>query len=355
VRVRRIAYALVALEVLVAAEVAGSSSGTATTVRAGLAFTRFAGPTRSSVWVADADGSHARRLAADAYGGILSPDGRRVAYFAAERGKWWPRSARPVLHVRSVAGGKPRRIGRVFGIWSPDGTRLAVSDGKALYLADPESGRRRRLASAHVYQGGIGFSPRGDRLAFAGTNGKVGRAYRSDVFVVRLSDLEVVQLTHDGHGDAPVWGRGWIVYRSFHFAGDWSIGRLRLMRPDGSGERSFARGDERVSRAMRGLDPLELSADGTRLLACAAAEFGCAPVAFTVPGGERYDLGARLRRTVVRVHELATAADLAPSGRDVLVDVGPFDGDDGHRAYAIPFRGGEPRLLTRDATSPSWP
>ena len=216
------------------------------------------------------------------------------------------------------------------------------------------SGRRRRLASGQVYYAGISFSPGGGRLAFARTNGKVGRAYRSDLFAVRLSDLEVVRLTHDGHSDHPVWGRGWIVYRSFHFAGEWSLGRLRLMRPDGSGKRGFARGDERVGRAMMGLDPLELSADGTRLLACAAAEFGCAPITFTVPDGKRYDLGARLRRTVVRLHELSTAADLSRNGREVLVDVGPFDGDDNHRAYAIPFRGGEPRLLARDARSPSW-
>ena len=189
-----------------------------------------------------------------------------------------------MLYVRGVAGGQPRRIGRVFGIWSPDSTRLAVSDPRGLFLVDVRTGKRRRLASADV--GWLSFAPRGKLLAFSRTNGKVGREYRSDVFVVRLSDLALTRLTHDGHSDRPVWGGSWIVYRSFYLAGDWSIGRLRLMRPDGSDNRAFARGDERTSRAQMGLDPLELSADGKHLLACAAAEFGCPPVTFHGPGRE---------------------------------------------------------------------
>ena len=74
---------------------------------------------------------------------------------------------------------------------------------------------------------------------------------------------------------------------------------------------------------------------------------------FTVPGGTRYDLGRRLR-TVARANELATAADLARDGRAVLAYVGPFDSDDNARVYAIPFRGGTPRPLVRDAAAPSW-
>ena len=317
-----------------------------TSDRAGLAFTRYTGPEHASVWVADADGSHARRLVADGFGALLSPDGRRVAYYVPSKGL-----ATPVLYVRRVAGGPPRRIGRVYAEWAPDGARLAASDRHALFLVDVRTGTRRRLASGDT--GRLSFAPGGGQLAFAGTNGKVGRAYRSDVFVVRLSDLAVTRLTHDGHSDEPAWGGRWIAYRSFHFGGEWSIGRLRLMRADGSGNQMFARGDERTSRAQMGLDPLELSADGTHLLACAAAEFGCPPVTFTVPDGKRYDLGRRLR-TVARRSELATAADLSRDGRAVLSSVSPFDTEDGGRVYAIPFRGGKPRLLVRDAATPSW-
>jgi hypothetical protein len=98
-----------------------------------------------------------------------------------------------------------------------------------------------------------------------------------------------------------------------------------------------------------GLDTVELSADGTHLLACAAAEFSCPPVTFTVPGGRRVRLSVPSGRGL-----LAYAADLARDGSEVLVDAGPFDGDAHHRVYSIPFAGGRPRLLAREARLPSW-
>lgn len=347
-QLRRIASALIALGTLLALWALASACGTARPDRAGLAFTRYTSAEDSSVWLADADGSDARQIAADGYGGTLSPDGRRLAYSVAQSGEGFPN-----LFVRDVAGSEPRQIGEVFQhAWSPDSTRLAVSDRKALLLVDVTSGGRRELASGDVQ--GFSFAPEGKALAYARANGKVGREYRSDIFVVRQSDGEVTQLTHDGQSDNPVWGRGWIVYRSFHFDGDWSIGRLRLMRPDGSGNRLFARGDERTSLAQMGLHPVEFSEDGKRLLACAAAEFHCPPVTFTVPHGKEYALRIEEDRAIVRAQELAYAADLARDGSEVLFDVGPFDGPAGHRAYAIPFEGGKPRLLVRDATDPSW-
>jgi hypothetical protein len=99
-----------------------------------------------------------------------------------------------------------------------------------------------------------------------------------------------------------------MVYRRFHFSGDWSIGRLRLLRPGGSGDYLLARGNERTSRAQMGLQPLELSRNGKVLLACAAAEFHCAPVVFLVPRGVGASFDAAIRR-LARAGELADAAD----------------------------------------------
>jgi hypothetical protein len=49
-------------------------AGSVALERAGLAFTRYTSAEQSSVWVADADGSHARRVVTPAY----SPFGDRV-------------------------------------------------------------------------------------------------------------------------------------------------------------------------------------------------------------------------------------------------------------------------------------
>jgi len=41
-------------------------------------------------------------------------------------------------------------------------------------------------------------------------------------------------------------------------------------------------------------------------------------------------------------------------GTRVLVDIGPFDGYLNHRMYAIPFAGGNLRLVARDAFQAGW-
>jgi hypothetical protein len=184
-------------------------------------------------------------------------------------------------------------------------------------------------------------------------SGGAGRNYRSDIFVIALPSGRVARLTHDRHSDDPVWGGRWIVYRRFHFSGDWSIGRLRLMRPDGTRDALLARGDERTSLARMGLRPVELSADGKVLLACAAAEFHCPPVMLVVPRGVGASYEGTIRR-LARAGELGQAADLSRDGRAVLFTVGPFDGPVGHRVYASRFDGGEPRVLVRNASEASW-
>jgi len=100
--------------------------------RAGLVFTRYASADKPSVWLAEADGSHARRVVAGAYSANLSPDGRRLAYIVPADD---PNSL-PNLFVRDLAGVRTRRVGRAFGYeWSPDGTRLAAEGPHSLVLS----------------------------------------------------------------------------------------------------------------------------------------------------------------------------------------------------------------------------
>ena len=299
------------------------------------------------MWVADIDGSNARQVVAGGWSGELSPDGRRVTYHVRAEND----TDDPSLYVHDVGGGKPRLIpGGIGAVWSPDGSQLAVDDGKTLFLIDVNSGKRRELAH-RVALRGFSFAPDGNALAYARADRRPEHEYESDVFVLRLSDEKTEQVTHDGHSDSPVWGGSWIVYRHFRFVNDdhWpSIGELWLMHPDGSAARSFAKGRENLSQAQWGLDPLEISGDGKRLLACNACEFSCTPVGFTVPDGKHHELAVEGERGMIPF-----GSELSRDGTEVLVEMAPFDGY-GERAYAVPFEGGRARLLVKQGASPSW-
>ena len=80
---------------------------------------------------------------------------------------------------------------------------------------------------------------------------------------------------------------------------------------------------------------------------------GTGTVAIGLPGGRQYafpetgQLGTRL--------ESANPRDLSRDGRTALIVVGPtHDGPGRWLLYAIPFAGGKPRLLARDAVAGGW-
>jgi Tol biopolymer transport system component len=327
-----------------AAKVAGADSS------AELTFTRVNGE-RYSVWVANADGSSARKVIARAYGGRLSSDGRWLSYTRMHDS---PSSGFIPVYVVRVVGGKPRRIGYALGgQWSPRGAKLAIIESDGLVVVNPSSGRRRELVAGRNLRH-LGFSPDGRSVAYARHNGRSGKDYRSDIFAVRISDGVVTRLTQDGHSARPFWGPEWIVYQRLRWAGGLAPqGRLWLMRPDGSGKRMFARGAEGRwgGFPVFGLDPLALSEDGRHLLACQAFEFGCARVTFTVPGGKRYGFPA------LRLAEQQGAArptDLSRDGTRVLLDVGSPHDNRNHGIYEVPFAGAKFRLLVRNAFDASW-
>lgn len=328
-----------------AASVAGADS------RSELTFTRVSAQ-GSSVWVANADGSDARKVVERAYGGKLSSDGRWLAF---SRPRDASKPGYGALFVVKLSGGKPRRIGEVRGArWSPHGAELAAIDDAGLFVVDPASGRRREaVRDRQLWQ--MSFSPDGRALVYAkAKGGRVAQDYRSDIFAVRLSDRVITRLTRDGHSTSPLWGPKWIVYQRFRWGGGIApFGRLWLMRPDGSGKRRFARGAEgcRGGFPVFGLDPLALSEDGRHLLACQAFEFGCPRLTFIVPGGKRY--GFPELRPIERERG-ATPVDLSRDGARVLVDVGSPHDDRNHGIYEVPFAGGKLRLLASNAVDASW-
>jgi hypothetical protein len=84
---------------------------------------RIAYVTRGNLWVADADGTHRRKLVADADQPAWSPNGRRIAF--ARGGFVWTIRVDGLDERRLAAGAHPA--------WSPDGKRLAFDrDGRVI-------------------------------------------------------------------------------------------------------------------------------------------------------------------------------------------------------------------------------
>jgi hypothetical protein len=294
----------------------------------------------TSVWIAGRDGSHARGLVRNAFGPQLSPDGRRLAYFVPRRPV-----ALPIAWVRTFASGRTTRIGAAMTVaWAPRSRRVVLSTRTRVLLVDLKSESRHLLARGHLCC--AGFSPDGRAVVYARNNGSFGTGFRSDVYAIRLEDGHVSRLTRDGHSDRPVWGRGWIAYSHFRARGGWLIRDLHLMRSDGSGKRFLAGGHDEPSKAETGIEPVAFSHDGARLLACLASEFQCPPVTFHIPDGRRYALHVTHR------NELGAAVAISRDGNQVLAEVGGLEKP--YRVVAVPFAGGEPRVLVRNAEHASW-
>jgi Tol biopolymer transport system component len=301
---------------------------------AGLVFTRQSGQI-SGVWVAAADGSSPRQIVANGSDGTLSPNGRQMTYNIPKGGDHW------LTNIKNVAIGDPRPLGEVTVLdWSPDSKRLLVSDSKRLLLVEAASGASRELASGFI--GGASFSPDGTAVVFSRTNDPQALKWRSDIFVIRLSDDSVVRLTEDGQSEQPLWRAEWIAFRRTQHDADRPVAGLYLMHPDGKEVRQLA--TERTEPLSLGLLPLDFSKDGTKLLSCAATGEFCWPVTFDVPDGTAHHLSAETEDGPV-------AQDLSEDGTQVLV--AGRDGQPGG-LYVTPFAGGNPRLLVENVVSGSW-
>jgi hypothetical protein len=134
--------------------------------RPALTFTQFQGRLvayrHSSVWIAAADGTHARKIAThDAYQGTLSPDGRWLTFERSSN------TAMSWLFVADLTTGNTRLLGKTTGDerWAPAGARLAVSERGGFFLIDPASGTRKKLLAVRVDS--FDFTPDGGSIVLA--------------------------------------------------------------------------------------------------------------------------------------------------------------------------------------------
>lgn len=324
--------------------------------QATLVFSR--NPFNPSVWSAADNGSGARRLAAGSDPRI-SPNGQIVAFLHQGKG----RSSQPELMLVPANGSAPvssRAVGwrETFGFdWSPDSASIAAVLGpelgpKRLVLIDVITGAQQTIASG--FFSGVSFAPEGGQLVYGRATGEDfpprSDVYRYDIPVGQpLRAAQPVRLTSDQRSLSPLWGsNGKIVFVKQLGAKQRKYGpknELYLMNPAGKQVRRLTH--TKVDPLLQGLYPTQWSANGKRLL----AEFNGQDTSYAVTVNPR--TGAQRPVTKAREQGFAGTA-LSADGKSILGMTGGFEPGPGHKVFSIPYGGGPPELLAKNAFEPDW-
>ena len=168
----------------------------------------------SSIWIIGAADGAARRLT---HGSIdlepsWAPDGRSIAFVRVD-----PKTYQGgIWLVRPNGSGLHRILTRVHAVaepvWSPDGSRLLVHDGHALYSVRPDGGGRRTLVRLHVDPMGAvedpapSWSPDGNWVVFCQLRARPPEG--SDLWIVRGDGTGLRRITvSTGVDTDPAWAR----------------------------------------------------------------------------------------------------------------------------------------------------
>lgn len=199
-----------------------------------LAFTHQDSLNLGSLYVARVDGSERRLVAAGGWGADWSPDGSRLLLGVGSTYQ---------LYMLELATGAQTRLTdsgvfNVPGALSPDGQVIAFTSdgvygggGPGLWLMQADGSQPRRVPGGG---GDHDWAPAGDKIVFCG----------AELTIMDTSGANVVALTAAFRPNQPAWSptNEWIAYVRL-LDGNRDI---RVIRPDGSGDRLLFRG---------GLDP----------------------------------------------------------------------------------------------------
>ena len=314
-------------------------------------------PLKTMIYVADDDGSGARKVQ-KGHNPKVAPDGGSVAYLHEG-----PKNAQE-LKLAPASGGSGKTLMTSFReasnlAWSPDSKSIAALRGseigkRNLVVIDVATGKQQVIASG--FFNGFSFSPDSTELVYA-RSGSDQYPPRSDVFrievpipgVVNVRAPEPVRLTSDRRSSDPLWGPERIVFVKTVEGKKRRYGpknELFLMNPQGKQVKRLT--NTKAPPLLQGLFPTDWSADGRRLL----AEFQGQDTSYAVVVNPR--TGAQ--RPVAGTGETGfVGTALSADGSLVLGFNGGFDpGLRNHKVQTVPYAGGKPKTLVRNAFEPSW-
>jgi hypothetical protein len=313
-------------------------------------------PFHPTVFAANDDGSGAKKIEAGELPRV-SPDGNSVAYL-----HMGAKNAEE-LKVAPAAGGASRTLMSNFREpfyleWSPDSTLLAALRGpelgkRKLVLVDVATGVQRVIAEG--FFSGFSFSSDGAELVYAKA-GVEKFPPRSDLFrvqylppgVVSVAAEKTERLTSDHRSSFPLWGPTKIVFVKTLGENKRKYGpknELYLMNPNGKGVKRLTH--TKVPQLLQGLFPTDWSASGNQLL----AEFEGQDTSYAVKVNPK--TGAQ--KPVGKAGEQGfVGSALSSDGKFVLGFEGGFDPGNSHDVVRIPYAGGRPKVLAKNAFEPDW-
>jgi len=198
------------------------------------------------IWVANADGTRARRLThrrGPEFDPSWSPDGQRIAYRDSRRGI----NRNDEIYVMNADGTHARNLTRSpYNEWSPSwssGGLIAFYSGE-LYVMRPDGMGARPITRVEGEY--PSWSADGQRIAFMSAQpGARGSDPNYDVFVANRDGSQLRQLTDwPGEDGWPAWspdGRS-IAFSTTHGADGRGRYRTYVMEADGSDKRLITRG-----------------------------------------------------------------------------------------------------------------
>jgi dipeptidyl aminopeptidase/acylaminoacyl peptidase len=323
--------------------------------RATIAFEKDAASFRPSVWVAEDSGASPRQLVGGTGGEqpLIAPDGSAVIYQSL------PAHGNAALEIVPVAGGAStvlaaREANMNNTAWSPDSKTIATTIGltperERLVLIDVATHSVRSIATGTIL--GVSWSPDSTQVAYSRAPNLKKFPASSDIYTVALASGGATRITNNRRSTNPVWGPAKIAFaRTFKVRGrreDAPKSNVWLMNPNGSQPRQLTR--QKAPFLLSGPAPLAWSASGAQLL----AQFS----------GEDTAYGEGVNPLTGAVHRFSAkssvayqlfAAGISRDGTTVLASTGGLEPGPGHNVVTVPFAGGAPTVLVRNASSPSW-